>query len=83
MKSFNTDLYTALELENMLECAEVLALGALARTESRGAHSRIDYPNRDDINWLKHTLAYRTVDGPRFEYVPVKITRWKPVERKY
>ncbi|MBI5166133.1 MAG: succinate dehydrogenase/fumarate reductase flavoprotein subunit [candidate division NC10 bacterium] len=82
-KAYNTDLVRALELENMLDVAEVVALGALARTESRGAHARRDYKKRDDENWLKHTLAYWTPEGPRFEYFPVNVTIWEPVERKY
>lgn len=80
---YNTDLLEALELENMLELAEVLVAGALERRESRGAHARRDYPARDDGNWLAHTLAFRAEDGPRFERLPVRITTWKPVERRY
>ena len=55
----------------MLELAEVTVASALPRAESRGAHSRVDFPKRDDQNWLKHTLAYYTRDGPRLEYMPV------------
>ncbi len=81
---WNTDLVSVLETENMLEIAEVVILGALMREESRGAHARRDFPNRDDERFLKHTLAYRNEDGtPRIEYIPVNITYWKPVERKY
>ena len=81
---YNTDLQTIYELENMLDVAEVLAAGALAREESRGAHFRRDFPKRDDERWLKHTLAFRAEDGsPRLEYKPVRITAWKPIERKY
>ncbi|MEM1556854.1 MAG: hypothetical protein QXK30_02345, partial [Candidatus Bathyarchaeia archaeon] len=47
------------------------------------SHYRLDYPNRDDKNWLVHTLAYYTVEGPRLEYTPVTITKWQPTERKY
>jgi len=68
---------------NLLDLAEVVVVGALARTESRGAHSRRDFPQRDDVNWLKHTLAHYTPTGPRIEYIPVSITAWQPVERKY
>jgi len=82
-KGFNTDLVQAMEIGFMLDLAEVVAVGAYARTESRGAHYRLDYPERDDERWLKHTLAYYTPDGPRLDYIPVTITRWKPVERKY
>jgi len=80
---YNTDLINIFEIENLLELSEVVVAGALARKESRGAHARRDYKGRDDINWLKHTLAYRTPDGPRLEYIPVAITMWNPVERKY
>jgi len=82
-KTFNTDLTFAIEVGYMLDLAEVVALGALKRKESRGAHYRTDYPRRDDDNWLKHTLAYYTEDGPKFDYLPVTITKWQPVERKY
>jgi len=80
---YNTDLLNALEAENLLDLAEIIVTGALARTESRGAHSRRDYPQRDDTNWLKHTLARYTPAGPRIDYIPVTITMWQPVERKY
>ena len=80
---YNTDLLSALEAENLLDLAEVIVTGALARTESRGAHSRRDFPQRDDTNWLKHTLAHYTPTGPRIDYIPVTITMWQPVERKY
>lgn len=81
--TFNTGLTSALQLDFMLDLAEVTIVSALARTESRGAHSRRDYPKRDDENWLKHTLAYYTNDGPRLEYIPVKITKWPPAARTY
>jgi succinate dehydrogenase / fumarate reductase flavoprotein subunit len=80
---YNTDLVSYLETENMLDLAEVIVESALARKESRGGHFRRDYPQRDDQNWLKHTLAYHTGQRPRLEYIPVSITTWKPVERKY
>ncbi|MEM3464268.1 MAG: FAD-binding protein, partial [Candidatus Bathyarchaeia archaeon] len=82
-KTFNTGLTAALQLDFMLDLAEVTIISALARTESRGAHSRLDYPNRDDEKWLVHTLAYYTVDGPRLDYIPVTITKWQPAARKY
>jgi len=82
-KQFNTGFLSALQLDFMLELAEVTVVSAIPRTESRGAHSRRDYPKRDDQNWLKHTLAYYTKDGPRLEYVPVTITKWQPVARTY
>jgi succinate dehydrogenase / fumarate reductase flavoprotein subunit len=71
-------------LGSLLELAEVTAESALARTESRGAHSREDFPDRDDANWLKHTFAYRR-EGGRIElrYKPVTITRFQPKERVY
>jgi succinate dehydrogenase / fumarate reductase flavoprotein subunit len=80
---FNTGLFGALQLDFMLELADVTIACALPRTESRGAHSRLDYPKRDDQNWLKHTLAYQTTEGPRLEYSPVTITKWPPVARTY
>ena len=82
-KPFNTSLSSALQLDFMLELAEVTMAGALARTESRGAHSRRDFPKRDDANWLKHTLAYYTKEGPRLDYAPVTITKWPPAARTY
>ena len=80
---YNTDLVAHLELDNMLTLAEIITLGALTREESRGGHARRDFSQRDDQNWLKHTLAFSTPAGPRLEYIPVKITMWQPVERKY
>lgn len=80
---YNTDLVSYLEMENMLELAEVITVSALAREESRGGHARRDFPKRDDQNWLKHTLAYYTPSGPRLDYIPVNITIWEPTERKY
>jgi succinate dehydrogenase / fumarate reductase flavoprotein subunit len=82
-KVYNTNLRDALEIGNMIELAEVVIVGALARKESRGAHAMVEYPKRDDANWLKHTLAYRTSEEPRLSYVPVKITKWEPKERTY
>ncbi len=80
---FNTDLVSALELGNMLDLAEVMVTGSLERRESRGAHARRDYPERDDDSWLKHTIALHTPDGPRLEYGPVTITEWQPQVRSY
>lgn len=82
-RRFNTELINALELEFLLDIAEVAILGALERKESRGSHARRDYPNRDDEKFLKHTLATWTPEGPKLSYIPVAITTWKPVERKY
>jgi succinate dehydrogenase / fumarate reductase flavoprotein subunit len=72
-----------LELEGMLSVAEVIIEGALARKESRGSHFRLDHPERDDTNWLRHTLAFMTPDGPRLEYKDVTITSYPPKERTY
>ncbi|MDI1472266.1 MAG: succinate dehydrogenase flavoprotein subunit [Thermodesulfovibrio sp.] len=80
---FNTELLDALELGHMLTLAEAITASALQRTESRGAHYREDYPERDDENWLKHTFAFLTDKGINFKFKPVKITRFKPEERKY
>ncbi len=80
---FNTELTTALELENMLDIAESVAHSAVQRKESRGSHQRSDYPTRDDVNYLSHSLAYRTTDAPRIEYKDVVITNWPPAERTY
>jgi len=80
---FNTELISALELECMLDVAEAVAHSALRREESRGSHTRTDFPTRDDARFLTHSLAYRTLDAPRIEYLPVAITRWVPEERKY
>ncbi|SEE69129.1 succinate dehydrogenase flavoprotein subunit [Streptomyces sp. Ag109_O5-10] len=87
-KRFNTDLLEAIELGNLLDLAEVMAVSALARKESRGGHYREDYPNRDDVNFMRHTMAYREVgdDGTesiRLDYKPVVQTRYQPMERKY
>ncbi len=80
---FNTDLTSVLELDFMLDVAQAIAWSALNRRESRGAHSRTDYTARDDTNYLKHSLAYRTDAAPRIDYLPVIITKWQPAERKY
>jgi succinate dehydrogenase / fumarate reductase flavoprotein subunit len=80
---YNTNLINIIETTNLIELAEAIVVGGLARTESRGAHSRRDFPNRDDVNWGKHTLASYTPDGPKLDYSPVAMTMWKPVERKY
>ena len=80
---FNLDLMRTLELEGMVDLALCVAEGAWARTESRGSHSRTDFPARDDERWLKHTLAHYTPEGPRLEYVPVTLGTFEPQERKY
>ena len=73
----------ALELENMLDVAETVVASGLERRESRGSHTRRDYPDRDDERFLTHSLAFFTPQGPRIEYGDVTITRWPPAERKY
>ena len=80
---YNTELLEVIELGNLLNLAEVLVASALGRQESRGAHSREDFPKRDDVNWLKHTLTYKTDKGIEFKYKPVTITKFQPMERKY
>ena len=81
---FNTDLQQALELRNMLDAAETVAEGSLQRRESRGAHQRLDYPERDDVNFLKHSLFFRQTDGrPQVEWMDVTITRSQPGVRDY
>ena len=80
---FNTNLLATLELGFMLDCAETIVAGALERKESRGAHTRLDYPNRDDENWMKHILLSHTPEGPKMEYQEVKVTEWEPMERTY
>ena len=80
---FNTDLTEALELGAMLDCAEALVEGALAREESRGAHYRTDFPERDDANWLKHTMLTKTSGGLELTKKSVSITEFQPMERKY
>jgi len=82
-KIFNTDLLNAWELGNLLDLAEVTTVSALARQESRGAHAREDFPKRDDVNWLKHTLATKSQSGIDLRYKPVMITRFQPKERVY
>jgi succinate dehydrogenase / fumarate reductase flavoprotein subunit len=87
-RRWNTDLLEAVELGFLLDLAEVIVAGALERKESRGGHFREDYPNRDDVNFMRHTMAYRVVneDGTsdvRLEYKPVTVTRYQPMERKY
>jgi succinate dehydrogenase / fumarate reductase flavoprotein subunit len=87
-RRFNTDLLEAIELGFLLDLAEVLVVSARARNESRGGHFREDYPSRDDVNFLRHTMAYRETDSAgrlaiRLDYKPVVMTRYQPMERKY
>ncbi|MET8797335.1 succinate dehydrogenase flavoprotein subunit [Nocardia sp. NPDC004568] len=86
-KRYNSDLLEAVELGFLLELAEVTVVGALNRKESRGGHAREDYPDRDDVNFMRHTMAYK--DGAdllsdiRLDFKPVVQTRYEPMERKY
>jgi fumarate reductase flavoprotein subunit len=83
-RTFNTERTTALELSFMLDVALAIVSAALAREESRGAHQRTDFPDRDDERFLAHSLAFRQPDDScRVEYLPVTITRWPPAERVY
>jgi len=85
---YNTDLIEAIELGFLLDLAEVTVVSALERKESRGGHAREDYPNRDDVNFMRHTMAYKSEDVSgedyvRLDYKPVSVTRYEPMERKY
>ena len=85
---YNTDLIEAIELGFLLDLAEVTVVSALERKESRGGHAREDYPNRDDVNFMRHTMAYKSEDVSgedyvRLDYKPVTTTRYEPMERKY
>jgi succinate dehydrogenase / fumarate reductase, flavoprotein subunit len=85
---YNTDLLEAIELGFLLDLAEVTVVSALERKESRGGHAREDYPTRDDVNFMRHTMAYRVAEtggdtGVRLDYKPVVTTRYEPMERKY
>jgi succinate dehydrogenase / fumarate reductase flavoprotein subunit len=86
-KRFNSDLLEAIELGFLLELAEVTVVGALNRKESRGGHAREDYPNRDDTNYMRHTMAYKEgaelLSDIRLDFKPVVQTRYEPKERKY
>jgi len=85
---YNTDLMEAIELGFLLDLAELVVVGALERKESRGGHAREDYPNRDDVNFMRHTMAYRKAEADgsttvQLDYKPVTITRYQPMEHKY
>ena len=80
---FNTDLLFALELGYLLDCAEAIVISAIERKESRGAQFRLDHPERNDEEWLKHILLTYTPEGIRTDYLPVTITQWPPKERTY
>jgi succinate dehydrogenase / fumarate reductase flavoprotein subunit len=81
---FNNDLTQALELGFLLELAECMVVAGLARKESRGAHARpYDFPDRDDENYLKHTIVTWTDGRPQLDWRPVTMTKWQPQERTY
>ncbi|MCY3854562.1 MAG: succinate dehydrogenase/fumarate reductase flavoprotein subunit [Thaumarchaeota archaeon] len=82
-KEYNTNFINVMELDSMFRVAEVILLGAIHRKESRGSHARTDYPQRDDKNFLHHTLIYHNLNEPIMKKHPVTITKYKPVERKY
>ncbi len=82
-RTFNLELLCALELEGMIDLAQVMAEGALRRQESRGSHARTDYSKRDDEKWLHHTLATQGEDGPIFSEGEVDLSQWEPQERTY
>jgi succinate dehydrogenase / fumarate reductase flavoprotein subunit len=89
-RRFNTDLLEAVELGFLLDLAEVLVYSAINRKESRGAHMRDDFPKRDDVNFMQHTMAYLTAglespaaDHIRLDWKPVRVTQYEPTERKY
>ena len=81
--TFNLELLSIFETEAMLDLALAMSEGARKRQESRGSHFRTDFPQRDDENFLKHTCAHFTPDGPRIEYKKVEMSRWQPKEREY
>jgi succinate dehydrogenase / fumarate reductase flavoprotein subunit len=81
---FNQDVLGAIELGYMLDCAECIVVGALERKESRGAQFRLDFPERNDDEWIKHiNLSVNGSDTPKITYSPVTMTQWEPEERKY
>jgi len=80
---WNTELIEALELQNILIVGEIILTSALCRQESRGSHSREDYPDRNDTDFLKHTLAYYSPESTKIDYMPVVINRFNPEVRKY
>lgn len=81
---FNMDMIEAIELGNLLDISESVVQSAIIRTESRGAHTREDYPNRNDKDWMKHTFIWKATNGEtKIDYKPVTVTRYQPMERKY
>jgi succinate dehydrogenase / fumarate reductase flavoprotein subunit len=81
--AFNNEFIQYYELEGMIHLAEVIVEGAVAREESRGSHFRVDFPNRDDEHWLRHTMAFKTAEGVKLDYKEVTITSYPPKERTY
>jgi succinate dehydrogenase / fumarate reductase flavoprotein subunit len=81
--AFNYELIQYLELSGMIHLAEVIVEGAVARKESRGSHFRVDFPNRNDEHWLRHTMAFKTAEGVKLDYKKVTITSYPPKERTY
>ena len=82
-KAYNTNMRDALELRNLIDLAAVITECAINRTESRGAHVVVEHPRRDDVHWLKHTIAQKSIRGIKLSYIPVKILKFQPEERKY
>ncbi len=82
-QQFNTEIIRTLELRNMLDLAQCTVEGAIMRNESRGAHTRTDFPNRNDKDWVKHILFYHEDKGPKHEFLPVTLTKWELQERVY
>jgi succinate dehydrogenase / fumarate reductase flavoprotein subunit len=80
---FNTELLEAIELEYLLDMSDTTVASALARKESRGAHSRIDHVERDDKNWLKHSFAFKDGGEVKLKYKDVELGKYEPKERKY
>ena len=82
-KVFNTELLEAIELEYLLDMSDTTVASALHRKESRGAHSRVDHVERDDVNWLKHSFAFKNGDSVKLDYKDVELGNYEPKERKY
>jgi succinate dehydrogenase / fumarate reductase, flavoprotein subunit len=82
-QTFNSDLTSVFELESMLEAADCLVTSGLAREESRGAHTRLDFPERDDDKWMRHTLSLHDAGEVRLDFKPVTVTKYLPQVRSY
>jgi succinate dehydrogenase/fumarate reductase flavoprotein subunit len=80
---YNHELQAVLEVEALVQVAAATLAAAAARQESRGSHRREDFPQRDDANWLCHTVTTATPDGPKVDVLPVQQTRWQPERRTY